>query len=187
MTSVFRHAWALAQLHLDTPFVAVRVVRDGKLSVDDLFNTQPPDTAVSPDPPRDLEISDLFIAGGTIFYEDLSRPEPLTKVIDSLDLALKDFTTAPRKEGVYEFEAVTKQDERLHWKGNISLVPLRSSGLIELAGVHVRTLTEFMADRLRFRAGSGVFSARAEYAFDGSSGRRRSRSAAAVLTSTISS
>ena len=37
ITSVFRHAWALAQLHLDTPYVAVRILHDGRLSVGDLL------------------------------------------------------------------------------------------------------------------------------------------------------
>lgn len=168
ITSLFRHSWGLAQLRLDTPFVAVRILPDGSLSVSDLFTTPRTDSASTSETPRALEISDLFIAGGRIAYHDLSRPEPLTKVFDSLDLALKDFTTAPQKEGEYEFEAVTRQEERLHWRGNISLAPLRSSGLIELANVHARTLTDFMAERVRFRADSGTFSARAEYGFESS-------------------
>ncbi|HTY58081.1 MAG TPA: DUF748 domain-containing protein, partial [Bacteroidota bacterium] len=59
-----------------------------------------------------------------------------------------------------------KQNEKLHWRGNLALSPFRSAGLIELSGVRVRTLTDFMGDRLRFSAASGTFSARADYAFD---------------------
>jgi hypothetical protein len=171
ITSIFRHTWSFAQFHLDTPYVAMRILPDGRLSASDLFSTPRADSAGPTETPRALEISDLFIAGGTILYQDLSRPEPLTKVIDSLDLALKDFTTVPQKEGTYEFEAVTKQNERLHWRGNIALAPLRSAGLIELAGIRASTLTDFMSDRLRFSAASGTFSARAEYIFDDSPGR----------------
>ena len=166
MTSVFRHTWSLAALHLDTPYVAIRILPDGRLSVSDLLGASRADSAAPAETPRALEIGDLFIAGGTILYQDLSRPEPLTKVIDSLDLALKDFTTAPQTEGAYEFEAVTTQNERLHWRGNISLGPLRSAGLIEMANMRARTLTDFMGDRLRFSAGSGTFSASAEYTFE---------------------
>ena len=166
ITSVFRHAWALAQLHLDTPYVAVRILHDGRLSVGDLLSAPHADSAGPAETPRALEIGELLIAGGTILYQDLSRSEPLTKIIDSLDFMLKDFTTVPQKEGTYEFEAVTKQDERLHWRGNIALSPLRSAGLIELANIRASTLTDFMGDRLRFRAGSGKFSARAEYSFN---------------------
>jgi hypothetical protein len=170
ITSIVRHTWGLAQLHLDTPYVAVRILPDGRLSVSDLLGAPRADSAGPAETPRALEISDLFIAGGTILYQDLSRPEPFTKFIDSLDLALKDFTTVPQKEGTYEFEAVTKQNERLHWRGNIALAPLRSAGLIELANIRASTLTDFMADRLRFSAGSGTFSARAEYTFDDAPG-----------------
>ena len=157
--SLFRHVWGIAEFHLDTPYVAVRVLADGRLSVSDLLPSASADTSAPAENPRALEIGDLFIAGGTIVYQDFSRPEPLTKVIDSLDLALKDFTTVPQKEGTYEFEAVTKQNEKLHWRGNLALSPFRSSGLIELSGIRVRTLTDFMGDRLRFSAASGTFSA----------------------------
>ena len=170
ITSVFRHAWAFAALHLDTPYVAVRVMRDGKLSVSDLMESKGPESAPPAETPRTLEIGDLYIAGGTIFYQDLSGPRPLTKTIDSLDLALKDFTTAPQQEGAYEFEAVTKQNERLHWRGNIAFAPLRSEGLIELANIRARTLTDFMSSRLRFTAASGTFSARAGYSYRDSLG-----------------
>ncbi len=167
VTSVFRHVWALAQFRLDTPFVAVRINRDGALSVSDLLATPKIDSsATGGGAARALEIGDLFVAGGTILYQDLSGGKTLTKVIDSLDLALTEFTTAPQREGAYEFEAVTGQDERLHWRGNISLAPLRSAGVIELAGIRARTLTDFMGDRLRFQADSGTFSARMEYSLE---------------------
>jgi len=45
VTSVFRHAWAFAQLHLDTPYVAIRVMRNGKLSISDLLESPPADSA----------------------------------------------------------------------------------------------------------------------------------------------
>jgi hypothetical protein len=170
VTSLFRREWGLAQFHLDTPYVAVRILSDGSLSVSDLLGSQRADSSAPGDAPRAMEIGDMRIAGGTIMYQDLSRTEPLTKVIDSLDLVLKDFTTVPQTEGTYEFEAVTRQNERLHWRGNIALSPLRSAGLIEMAGIRVRTLTDFMGDRLRFSAPSGTFSARAEYALNDAPG-----------------
>ena len=170
VTSLFRHAWGLAQFHLDTPYVALRILSDGSLSVSDLLASQRADSSAPGDAARALEIGDMRIAGGTIMYQDLSRTEPLSKVIDSLDLVLKDFTTVPQTEGTYEFEAVTRQNERLHWRGNIALSPLRSAGLIEMAGIRVRTLTDFMGDRLRFSAPSGTFSARAEYALNDAPG-----------------
>lgn len=167
ITSVFRHVWPLAAFRLDTPYVAIRVMPDGALSVSDLFGASAADSSdASTEPPRALEIGDLFVAGGTIVYQDLSQGKSLTKVIDSLDLTLKEFTTLPQQEGEYEFEAVTRQNERLHWRGNIGLGPLRSAGLIELAGVRASTLADFMGDSLRFEARSGSLSARVEYTLD---------------------
>jgi uncharacterized protein involved in outer membrane biogenesis len=171
ITSVFRHVWALAQLRLDTPYVAIRLLPDGKLSINDLFSVPPADSSgAGEETPRPLEIGDLYVAGGTIVYQDFSRGKPLTKAIDSLDVSLKEFTTVAQQEGMYEFEAVTRQDERFHWRGNIGLAPLRSAGMIELASVRARTLTDFIGDSLLFAAGSGTFSARAEYTLDSTAG-----------------
>lgn len=171
ITSVFRHVWALAQLRLDTPYVAIRVLPDGTLSVNDLFGATSTDSGgVAEEPPRPLEVGDLFIAGGTIVYQDFSRGKTLTKAIDSLNLSLKEFKTVSQQEGAYEFEAVTRQDERLHWRGNLGLVPLRSAGFIELAAFRARTLTDFMGDSLRFVASSGTISARVDYTLDSAAG-----------------
>ncbi len=171
ITSVFRHVWSLAQFRLDTPYVAVRVLADGRLSVNDLLSEPRADSAAPPaESPRPLELGDFRVTGGTIVYQDLSRGKPFTKMLDSLDLGLQDFTTVPQKEGTYEFEALTKQNERLRWRGTIALAPLRSTGVIELSGLRVRTLTDFMGDALRFEAASGSFSARADYALDSAAG-----------------
>ncbi len=69
ITSVFRHVWPLAQFRLDTPYVAIRVQPDGTLSVSDLLGASPADSSdASEEPPRALDISDLFVAGGTIVF-----------------------------------------------------------------------------------------------------------------------
>ncbi len=164
--SLFENAYVFSEFRLDSPYVAIRVLHDGKFSIHDLLAQQSPDTTTRSSETKNLAIDDLTITRGTIVYQDLSKPVPLTKTIDSLDFSLKNFTTTPQKGGQYEFEAVTRQDEKLHWRGDLSVVPPHSSGRIEISGLRVSTLWEFMRDRLNFTTPSGTITFGGEYRFD---------------------
>ncbi len=164
--SLFQNALVFSEFRLDTPYIAVRVLQDGKFSIHDLLEQQPADTTTKTGETKNLVIDNLTINQGTMYYEDLSRPVPLTKTIDSLDLSLKNFTTKPEEGGAYEFEAVTRQDEKLHWRGDLSVTPPHSAGLIEISNLRVSTLWEFMRDRLNFTTPSGKVNLRGEYLFD---------------------
>jgi len=165
--SLFSDATVLSAFRLDTPFVAIRIMPDGKPSFQDLLQGGTPDTSVADTSHSALVIDDFFLAQGTIQYQDMARPRPLTRLIDSLDLSLKNFTTVPREEsGEYEFEATTRHGERLHWHGNMSVTPLRSSGQLEITNARVLNLWEFMSDRLKFGVESGTLDFRGKYDLD---------------------
>ena len=164
--SLFRNAIVLSAFTLDTPYVAIRVMPDGNLSIHDLLHGAARDTSANAGSPRQLIVEDVVISRGTILYQDKSRAKPMVRMMDSLDLSLKNFTTVPREEGDYEFEASTRQNEHLHWKGQFSFTPLRSSGRLEVDNVNVRSLREFMGDRLKFGVESGTLNFRGDYTAD---------------------
>jgi hypothetical protein len=104
----------------------------------------------------------------SIDFEDLSRPKPLRRTIDSLDLALQDFATTPGDSGQYEFEATTGNGEYLHWRGIVSVSPILSAGLLEIRNIRLPSAVEFVAHRVNFGVRSGVVDVRAEYLLDAS-------------------
>ena len=166
IVSLLKNAYVFSEFRLDTPYVAVRFMQDGKLSIADILGAGSPDTSVRKEAHKPIVIDNFAVTQGTIVYSDYSKPQPLRKVLDSLDLALKNFTTRPNQEGDYEFEAVTRQGERLHWKGNLSVAPPKSAGLIEASDLRAQTLWEFMSDRLNFSVGSGKVNLRVDYTLD---------------------
>ncbi len=164
--SLFSDATVLSAFRLDTPFVAIRIMPDGKPSFQDLLQGSSPDTSAADTSQSALVIDDFFLAQGTIRYQDMARPRPLTRVIDSLDLSLKNFTTIPRESGEYEFDATTRYGERFHWHGNMSVTPLRSSGRLEITNIRLPNLWEFMSDRLKFGVQSGTMDFHGAYSLD---------------------
>ncbi|MGA9118512.1 MAG: DUF748 domain-containing protein [Bacteroidota bacterium] len=165
LRSLFQHAYVFSELRLDTPYIAIRVLQDGKFSISDLLDQSHPDTVTHTEESIALVIDELSIRQGTIFYQDLSKPDPVVKMIDSLDFTLKNFTTKPQEGGEYEFDAVTRQNEKLHWRGDLSVTPPRSNGLIEVSNLRVYTFWDFMRDQLNFTTPSGTINFRGEYRF----------------------
>jgi hypothetical protein len=108
----------------------------------------------------------LAIDSGKIVFEDRARPVPFRAVFDSLGLSLKDFTTLPNDSGEYQFEASTGKNELIRWKGNVSVVPLRSAGSFELKNIRMHRFWEYMQDRVNFEASTGNANFHAEYLFD---------------------
>ena len=164
--SLFRHAYVFSELLLDAPYVALRVLRNGSLSVHDLLENAPSDTSRPDEHPKALIIDYFVLTQGRILYQDVSRSVPMTKRIDSLNLSLKNFTTVPNEEGDYEFTAMTGRDEYLHWRGNVTVTPARSAGLLEVRNLRAASLWDFMCDRLKFRVDSGLLDVRANYELD---------------------
>lgn len=171
VSSLWRNAYVFSALEVDTPYVAVRILAGGTLSVQDIVDRYSADTTAagpSAGPPAGLVIDHFVIRQGTIFYEDLSRTKPMRRDIDSLDLFLSNFTTMPDRTGDYEFEANTASGEYLHWRGSLSVTPLRSQGFLELKHLRALTLSDFLGDRLKFRVDSGMLDLSSNYTFDGS-------------------
>ncbi len=166
--SLFKHAYVFSEFLLDTPYVAVRVLQDGTLSVTDLLARPAADSASSAEQPKALVIGNFVLTRGSVRYQDLSRSTPLVRDIDSLNLSLANFTTVPNEEGVYEFTATTGRDEYLHWRGSVTVTPARSAGLLEIKNLRASSLWDFMSDRLKFGVKSGLVDLLAEYDLDAS-------------------
>jgi hypothetical protein len=168
IVSLVKNAYVFSEFHLDTPYVAVRVLKNGAMSIQDIVDRPASDTASSSDPAKPIVIGDFVLRQGTLLYQDASHTPPLAKGFDSLNLSLTNFTTMPDQEGMYEFTATTGRNESLHWKGSVSVSPARSAGLLEIKNLMASTLWDFMSDRVKFRVDSGLLDIRAEYNLDAS-------------------
>ncbi len=167
MISLFRRAYTFSQIHLSKPYIYVGIRPDGSINLKDLqqdSDDPPPDTVSSP--PVRVIIQDLSIDTGKVVFEDSSRRIPFREVVDSLGFSLTDFTTVSDEAGGYTFEASTGQNELIRWKGNFSVVPLRSTGSFELKNIHARRIWEYLQQSVQFEVVSGQVDFSAEYTLD---------------------
>ncbi|HLP18380.1 MAG TPA: DUF748 domain-containing protein, partial [Bacteroidota bacterium] len=167
--SLFIGATAFSEIAIDSPFVHVKVHRDGTTNLPSMAqsdaSTPAADTAAAVR--KFFVVIDRFeLTRGRTIYEDRSHAPARIARVDSLNLKLNDFTTRPDEKGEYAFDASTDRGEKISWQGTIQAAPFKSSGAISLQGIKARTLWEFMQDRLNYELTDGELSGTARYAID---------------------
>ncbi len=164
--SLFRRAYTFSRIHLSSPNIYVGIRPDGTSNLEDIKSAQQGQADTTEATPPRVIVQDLDIDSGKVVFEDHARPTPFRAVFDSLGLSLKDFTTLPDEKGEYRFEASTGRNEMVRWKGNFSVIPIRSAGSFELIDIHARRAWEYMQNRVNFEILSGEADFGANYTLD---------------------
>jgi hypothetical protein len=166
LISVFTQAYTFSEISIELPYIRSLVRRDGSVNLMDVMLAGGADSASLNEPPVPVHVDHFVLSGGALVYEDRQRTTPFVARMDSLDLSLRDFTTRPNEEGVYQFDAKTDRGEEIRWKGTVSVVPLRSAGSLALSGFGARTVWEFLRDQVRYEITSGTMRFQADYVLD---------------------
>jgi hypothetical protein len=164
LSSIFHRAITFSEVRLTDPYVNVRILRDGRLSFQDLVTGPGSNDTVSEQGTSfPILIQHLILERGDLAFEDHSRFPTFITRLDSLSLSLVDFTTRPDESGLYEFSASTPKGEYLHWRGDVSSSPIHSRGSLELKGIRATTLSDYLAQQANFRLSDGSMDFKADY------------------------
>ena len=179
VSSIVRGALTFSQIRLVAPYLHAKIRANGEVNLADLApasegspetaNDAPPlpsDDEVDSSPPAIL-IQQAVIENGRILFSDLARPTPFEHEISPIDLNLKDFGTRPADDAPYSFTATTGAGEAIAWEGNLSVVPLVSTGQLKLKGIRPRTAWLYIQDAVRFEVTEGTLDLEGRYTLDG--------------------
>lgn len=173
VSSLFRRTYTFAQLHLTAPFVCVKILKDKTFNFQDLLAVNKEKGTRQQGTMVPLLIQQLIVDRGQAIFEDHSRTTPFKERINAVSFSLKNFTTQPNREGLYEFEATTDQGETLKYRGNISMSPRYSKGSLELSGIKLRSLWSYLQEQLNFEISGGELDISGDYEFDGTGEKPR--------------
>lgn len=173
VSSLFRRTYTFAQLHLSAPYVCVKVQKDKTVNFQDLLADNEEKDTGQQGSMVPLLVRQLIVDRGQIVFEDHSRTTPFREQINAVSFSLKNFTTQPNREGLYEFEATTDQGETLKYRGNISMSPRYSKGSLELSGIKLRSLWSYLQEQLNFEIAGGELDISGNYEFDGTGEKPR--------------
>jgi len=174
----------LESVKLVRPEVAVAIEKGGQLNFADLLAAPEPAEPVptarlarkaraeppKPEPdPTVFEIAHFLLDRGAIAFADRNRPHPFQARLEPLSFALDGFTTEPKKNGAYHFEARLEPATQLAWTGSISVTPPKSEGELSITGIPLAQFENYAEDSTTFRITAGTLDVRGKYVFDASS------------------
>src|SRR5262245_25032 len=168
LSSLFRWAWTFAEIQLDAPRVDVVLDRDGRLNIAQLLDSfprseKPPEPTV---PPRVL-LQHAVVRRGTMSFTDYSaRTNPPAAALEPIDIELRDITTLPERRGPYAITATLADGGVVGWEGEVSLVPLSSSGRLGLRGFPLATAWRFVQEDFTLTEPAGRLDSEIRYQFD---------------------
>ncbi len=158
---------ALENFELDAPFARLDLQEDYSINLARDWRANNP-AADQPETessdPLKLFLGRLRIAGGEILFRDFSYAEPEEFRIAPLDLNLNDLATWPRDniESDYYLQAAIGS-QTVEWEGDLSVVPLYSSGSWRIADVSHTTLVHFLRPYLPYALRDGELTVSSDY------------------------
>ncbi|HWV08235.1 MAG TPA: DUF748 domain-containing protein, partial [Pseudomonas sp.] len=164
--SLWSGALHLATVELDTPHTEVHFAKDGTLNLTQLFalppNPEPPAEEPSGDP-FPLRIDRIQLSGGNLHFQDLRPSEPMELLYDDLSFELHNLSTLPDDKADMTLVATGPNGGRIDWSGNISLVPIRSSGELTISEGQMKSFWPYVRDAVPLVLEDGVVSLDTHY------------------------
>jgi hypothetical protein len=166
LSSLFRRAWTLAEIRLEAPRLDVVMAPDGRLNVADLLDAFPrSEAAPAPEPtaPPRMLLQHALMSGGVVSFTDLSGRAPQTATVEPINVELRNITTLPGRRGPYAISATLTGGGVVDWEGEVSLVPIGSTGRFGLRGLPLATAWRFVQEDVALAEPAGGVDADLRY------------------------
>jgi len=158
----------LADIRLEAPQARIGFDKGGQLNLTRLFKlpASAPEESKAPSAPFPLRLDRFLLSSGQVHYQDLSQGEPVEVSYDGLELELRQLGTLPGDNAELKLHASSPQGGRLQWNGQLSLVPLHSSGRLGIDQIGLRTWWPYVRKAVPLVLEDGKLSLASDYRLD---------------------
>ena len=169
--SLWQRTLHLAEVRLVRPHTEVLFDAEGKLNLSRLFafpasEESPKPVNAEPSRPFPLRIDRLLLERGLVHFQDRRPGETVDFTYDPLDLELHNLRTRSDDEAEAQFVAQGPAGGTLHWRGQLHLLPFRSSGHLELKDLRLASIWPYVQENIAVSLRDGVLNAPADYRLD---------------------
>lgn len=169
--SLWQRTLHLAEVRLVRPHTEVLFDAEGKLNLSRLFafpasKESPKPVNAEPSRPFPLRIDRLLLERGLVHFQDRRPGETVDFTYDPLDLELHNLRTRSDDEAEAQFVAQGPAGGTLHWRGQLHLLPFRSSGHLELKDLRLASIWPYVQENIAVSLRDGVLNAAADYRLD---------------------
>lgn len=172
LDSIWQRAVHLADVELTGAHLEVLFAADGRLNLAQLItpSDSPPVTKDGSDTPFPVRIDQLTLIDNSLRFEDLRPSKPVEFGYDALNLQLNNLSTLAEDKGSMTLLASGPYGTELNWEGEVSLVPLTSTGLLRVTDGRLEPFWPYARDLLPLELKQGSLNASIHYHFDLSAG-----------------
>src|SRR5882762_5298931 len=166
LTSVFRAAWTFAEIRLEAPRVDAVIAPDGRLNIAELLDALPKsEPAPEPAAPPKVLLHHAVVRDGLVSFTDRAHGAPQTAALQPINIELHDVTTLRDRRGPYAVSATLEGGGVVSWDGQVSLVPVASTGRLGLRGFPLATAWRFVQENIAVAEPTGQLDANLRYQF----------------------
>lgn len=159
----------LADIELDKPHSEVLFGKDGRLNLTQLFklpSSPQPATEEPASDPFPLRIARIKLSGGNVHFQDLRPSEPIEFVYDDLSFELHNLSTLPDDSAEMTLIATGPKGGRIDWTGNLSLVPISSSGSLKVTDGKLKAIWPYVRDAVPLVLEDGSINLSSDYSLN---------------------
>lgn len=166
LSSIFRWAWTFAEIRLEAPRIDVVIEAGGRVNIAELLEALPKTKpSAEPAPPPRVLLQHVLVRNGVVSFTDRSQRVAQTAALQPIDIELHDITTVRERRGPYTVSATLSGGGVVSWDGQVSLVPLASTGRLDLRGFPLATAWRFVQDSVAISEPAGHVDANLRYQF----------------------
>jgi len=168
LASLARRAWTFRTVTLEGGEVSVRIDSQGRSNIAELAQRlkqpAPQQPQAQQSPPR-MTIGELQVTRAALRYEDRSHREPVTALVQPINLTASNLSTIAGQQGEYKLTATLPGQAALDWHGTLALQPLASGGEVRLERFKLAVAWPFLRNTLHISEPRGDMTLHARYEF----------------------
>jgi hypothetical protein len=166
LDSLWRGVLHLSAVELDKPHTQLLFAKNGTLNLAQLFKLPATAELAAEQPPGEpfpLRIAHTKLTGGNLHFRDLRPSEPIEFAYDDLSVELHNLSTLPDDNADMTLVATGPQGGRIDWSGQLSLVPISSSGSLKISDGKIKAFWPYVRDALPLVLEDGVIDLATDY------------------------
>ena len=167
--SLFRWAWVFSVIDVDGLDLDVVTRADGRVNLADLVAAARGDKPAAPEKdeaPVRMVLRHVALSEGRLTYTDRSGPTPASATLVPINLEFDDVSTLPEREGPYTISARLPEGGNVRWRGEVSLRPIASQGVLSVAKFRPAAVWKFVQDQFRLEPPAGEVDFVTNYRFE---------------------
>ncbi len=153
---------SVKEFALSDTIVRLALDEAGATNIDRLLESPESPEDDAPAEPMSFEIGLIDVANVRLELADYTRSLPLEEMIGPVTFIAEDLRSDEDSDSPYSFNAQLGEETAIHWKGDVSVNPVKSSGSFSIENVDISKAKPFWHDTLRAEI-EGAFSIAGEY------------------------